>query len=149
MNSLGLRLVSTLALTCCASSCTHVPLASAEEDASAKTFETRPEWCGMYVFREGSLGGSTELELTLDGYPIGSTAGGDYLFTWLKPGSHTLASRTDEDMSLSFQAKADSHVFIRQEGEMGYWTFASRLTLVSADEGQRAVRGCVRVQTGY
>ena len=103
----------------------------------------------MYVYREGSLGGSTELELTLDGYPIGRTGGGDYLFTWLRPGPHTLASRTDEDMSLSFQAKAGSLVFIRQEGEMGYWTFASRLTLVGAEEGQRAVLGCLRVQTGY
>jgi len=141
--------IATLVLGLCASSCTHVPLASAEEDASAKTFETRPEWCGMYVFREGSLGGSTELELTLDGYLIGATAGGDYLFTWLRPGKHTLASRTDEDMALSFQAKAGGLVFIRQEGEMGYWTFASRLTLVSAEEGQRAVLGCLRVQTGY
>ena len=75
MQHLALRLLPAIFLGLVSSACTHVPLASTEDDASAKTFETRPGACGLYVFREGSRGGSTELELVLDGCPFGSTGG--------------------------------------------------------------------------
>ncbi len=144
----GLRLLPAIVLAVGASACTHVPLASAEDDAQAKTFETRPDMCGLYVYRPGSHGGAMELELLLDGRPFGRTDGGDFLFAWVTPGTHTLASRADEDMQLTVTAKAGSLVFVRQEGEMGYWAFASKLTLVSEAEGKHAVRGSERVQTG-
>jgi hypothetical protein len=101
-----------------------------------------PNLCGLYIFREGS-GGSMELELVLDLFPLSRTIGGDYLFTWVEPGTHARLAGTDEDMALSFKAQANSLVFVRQEA-MGSWTIASQLTLVSSDESQRAVRGCVR-----
>ncbi len=141
--ALSPRFLSALALAFLASACTHVPLASAEDDARAKSFETRPDLCALYVFREGARGGSLELELVLDGHPFGRTGGGDYLFGWVTPGSHTLESRGDPDMQLDFRAKAGGLLFVRQEGEMGYWTFASKLTLVGEAEGQRAVLACM------
>lgn len=145
----GSKLVTALAFALLSSACTHVPLASAEEDAAAKTFETRQNMCGLYVYRPGSGGGSMELELLLDGHPFGMTAGGDYLFSWVTPGKHWLESRGDDTMQLAFTAKAGSLVFVRQEGEMGYWAFASKMTIVKEDEGKREVMVKDRVQNGY
>ena len=143
------RALATLALALVASACTHVPLASVEEDAAAKTFETRPDLCGLYVFRSGTHGGGMELELLLDGHPFGRTDGGDYIFAWVQPGPHSLASRGDDDMQLNLTAKAGTLVFVRQEGEMGYWAFASKLTRVNEDEGKASVLRCERVATGF
>jgi hypothetical protein len=138
-----------LALAALAGACTHVPRASMEDDARAKSFETRPEYGGLYVYREGPDGAALELELTLDGRPLGRTSGGDYLFTWVQPGPHTLASRADQDLQLSFEAAAGALVFVRQEGVMGYWTMASKLVRVGEEEGRRAVLGCVRAASGF
>ena len=143
------RAPAALALALVAGACTHIPLASVEDDAAAKSFETRPDMCGLYVFRPGTHGGGMELELLLDGRPFGRTDGGDYIFGWVVPGPHTLASRDDDDMRLSFTAKAGGLVFVRQEGEMGYWVFASKLTLVNEAEGKQAVLGSDRVATGF
>jgi hypothetical protein len=143
------RAFAALALACVASACMHIPLASVEEDAAAKSFETRPDLCGVYVFRPGSHGGGMELELLLDGHPFGRTDGGDYIFAWVHPGTHSLASRGDDDMRLNFSANAGTLVFVRQEGEMGYWAFASKLTLVGEDEGKSSVMRCERVATGF
>jgi len=138
-----------LALAALAGACTYVPRASAEDDARAKRFETRPDSCGLYVYREGQDGGSMELELTLDGRPIGRTSGGDFLFVWISPGSHTLASRGDENLQLSFEAGAGELVFVRQEGALGNWVIASKLVRVDENEGRRAVAGCVRAASGF
>ena len=140
---------ATLTLALLASSCTYVPRASPEEDARAKTFATRPDLCGVYVYREGSDGGSTELEVLLDGRLLGRSSGGDYLFTWVQPGSHTLESRSDGDMQISFQAAAGGLVFVRHEGTMGYWTIASKFTRIPEEEGRRAVQKCVLVESGF
>ena len=144
-----MRFLSAIVLAVLASACTHIPLASPEEDAQAKSFETRPDWCGLYVYRPGTHGGGMELELLLDGHPFGRTDGGDYIFTWVQPGKHVLASREDDDMQLQFTAKADALLFIRQEGEMGYWAFASKLTLVGEDEGRQNVLKSDRVPAGF
>jgi hypothetical protein len=144
-----MRLPVLLLLAALAGACTHVPRASAEDDARAKSFETRPDYCGLYVYREGPDGSAVELELTLDGRPLGRTSGGDFLFTWVQPGPHTLASRADEDLQLSFEAAAGALVFVRQEGVMGYWTLASKLVRVADEEGRRAVLGCVRAASGF
>jgi len=142
------RALLALALAFGTSACTHIPLASVEDDALAKSFETRPDMCGLYVYRPGSHGGGLELELLLDGRPFGRTDGGDYIFAWVQAGTHSLASRGDDDMQLNFSAKPGTLVFVRQEGEMGYWAFASKLTLVNEDEGKSSVLRCERVATG-
>ena len=142
------HIAPALLLLCVSSACSHIPLASIEEDAAAKTFETRPDMCGLYVYRPGTHGGGLELELLLDGHPFGETDGGDFLFSWVTPGKHSLESRGDDDMRLAFTAGAGTLVFVRQEGEMGYWAFASKMTLVNEDEGKREVLAKHRVQTG-
>lgn len=147
LRHLQLALLLVLAALPCA--CTYVPRASAEDDARAKRFETRPDACGLYVYREGADGGAIELELTLDGRPIGRTSGGDYLFNWVTPGSHKLASRGDENLQLSFEAAAGELIFVRQEGTLGNWVVASKLVRVTEEEGRRVVAGCVRAAAGF
>ena len=142
MKLLGLRLATAFALACGASACLDIPKASVEDDARAKTFETRPDKCGLYVFRNGSGASNVELALELDGGELGSTGPQTFLFTWVQPGKHTVSSQTDEEVRVKFVAKAGTLVYVRQESEMGYLHFESKLQLVSEAEGQNGVRQC-------
>lgn len=145
MKSLALRLLPALALVCGASSCVNVPKASSEDDARAKTFATRPGMCGLYVYRNESIGSTVELELELDGLEFGSTGSRNYLFTWLRPGKHTLAPHTDPDAELVIDAKAGTLVYVWQETRLGYWSADSKLEIVSEAVGQQGVRECALV----
>jgi hypothetical protein len=147
MNTKPLLLVSVLALTCLSSSCQHIPLALPADDTQAKTFETRANACGLYVYREDHALWNAELELELDGIEFGATGPGNYLFTWLPPGKHDLESHTDRDMRLNFVAKAGTLLFVRQTVAVGYWLADSKLDLVEPAVGQKGVRDCTRVLT--
>jgi hypothetical protein len=139
-------IVLALALACGASSCVVVPKASAEADAQAKSFETRPDMCGLYVYRTETLGNTVELELELDYVEFGATGSKNFLFAWLEPGRHTLASRTEQDSPLAIEAKAGTLVFVRQAARMGYWSAASKLQVVSEAEGRKGVLECALVE---
>ena len=147
MNSNAMPLVSILALVCLSSSCQHIPLALPADDTQAKTFGTRADACGLYVYRDDHAAWNADLELELDGIEFGETGPGHYLFTWLPPGKHDLASHTDRDKRLPFVAKAGTLLFVRQTLAVGYWLADSKLDLVEATVGQKGVRACTRVQT--
>src|ERR1043165_401446 len=144
----GSRLVSALALALVASACLDIPKASVEHDAKAKTFETRPDKCGLYVYRNGSGASNVALPLEIDGVELGSTGPHTYLFIWLPAGKHTVSSQTDENVRVKFVAKPGTLVYVRQESEMGYLHFDSRLQLVTEPEGQEGVRQCVLAGLG-
>ena len=136
------RLVSALALALAASACLDIPKASVEDDTRAKAFETRPDRCGLYVFRNGTGASNVALPLDIDGVELGSTGPRTYLFIWLPAGKHTLSSHTDDNARVRFDAKPGTLVYVRQESEMGYWHFDSKLQLVGEAEGQKGVREC-------
>ena|SRR5690349_4985507 len=148
MKHLGSRLVCLLALACGASACLDIPKASVEDDARAKTFETRPDKCGLYVFRNGSGASNVALPIDIDGVELGSTGPQTYLFIWLPAGKHTVSSHTDENARVKFVAKAGTLVYVRQESEMGYLHFESKLQVVSEAEGQNGVRQCALAEMG-
>src|SRR5690242_12766992 len=106
MKHFELRLAAALALALGASACLDIPKASVEEDARAKTFETRPDKCGLYVFRNGSGASNVALPLELDGGELGATGPQTYLFAWVAPGKHTVSSHTDENVRVKFVAQA-------------------------------------------
>ena len=139
----SLRLLAALALALVSSACLDIPKASVEDDTQAKAFEARPDRCGLYVFRDGSGASNVALPLDLDGVELGSTGPRTYLFTWLPVGKHTISSHTDENARVRFLAKPGTLVYVRQESEMGFWHFESKLKLVSEAEGQKGVRQCL------
>jgi hypothetical protein len=138
----GLRLVSVLALALGASACLDVPKASVEDDARAKMFGTRSDQCGLYVYRNESSAGNVALPLDIDGVELGATGPHTYLFTWLTSGKHTLSSHTDENVRVQIVAKPGTLIYVRQESEMGFLHFDSKLQLVNEAEGQDGVRKC-------
>lgn len=134
--------LNLLPLALLASSCHSIPKADPKDDAQAKTFETRPDACGLYVYRNASFFSASGLELELDGDSLGPTGAGKFRLVWLEPGKHELISRSEEDSELEIEAKPGALLYVWQEVKYGTWTVSSVLHLVPEAQGQQAVRAC-------
>ena len=62
------------------------------------------------------------------------------------PGKHVITSKSENDATLSLDAKAGFNYFIWQEVKMGMWTPRSKLHLVDEEKGKASVEGCKLVQ---
>jgi hypothetical protein len=142
MKSLALRLLPAIVLALVASSCASAPRASVQADKQAKTFETRPDQCGLYVYRNESLGAAVSLQLDLDGKRIGATSAKTFFFAWLEPGPHTLLSHGESKSELAIDAQAGKLLFVWQEVKWGFMTAGSKLHLVPEAEGKQGVLEC-------
>jgi len=120
-----LCLVLVLLLT----GCSAIPLASREEDQTAKEFRTLPNSGVIYVFRDQVFVGSAiAATLFVDGKLIGGINDHNFRTVEVTPGQHqlTATSNTGVVASLPIEAKTS-------------WP---RLMLVTSDEGKKQVRKC-------
>ena len=129
-----LCLVLVLLLT----GCSAIPLASREEDQTAKEFRTLPNSGVIYVFRDQVFVGSAiAATLFVDGKLIGGINDHNFRTVEVTPGQHqlTATSNTGVVASLPIEAKAGDLYFVRA-------TSWPRLMLVTSDEGKKQVRKC-------
>ena len=138
-----MRRLALLALVGLSSACHSIPKADAQADAQAKTFETRADWCGVYIFRSESYYPSSALELELDGDELGPTAPGTFRLQWLGSGQHELVSRSENEADLVIDAKPGTLIYVWQEVKMGSWTPSSIFHIVDEAKGQAGVRSCL------
>ncbi len=124
------------------SSCASVPRASVEADKKAKTFETLPEKCGLYVYRNESLGGAVSMQVMLDGKSLGATGAQTYLFAWIEPGEHKLLSKAEHDSQLTLDARAGELLFVWQEVKWGFMSAGCQLHLMGLNGGKAGVLEC-------
>ncbi len=134
--------VFTGLLTACAS----VPMASLEEDASAKKFEVSPDQSRIYVYRNESFGGAVKIPVTLDGKMMGQTAAKTYFMWDVAPGEHTVSCVGENVMELKLNARPGSSHFVWQEMKMGMWSAGCALHEVDAATGQEAVMSTKLIQ---
>ncbi len=125
-----------------ASSCASVPKASVQADTQAKAFATRTDKCGLYVYRNESLGAAARMDVMLDEKPFGATAAKTFLFTWLEPGEHKLLSKAEHDSTLHLDAKAGQLVFVWQEVKWGFISAGCLLHAMDEAAGKAGVREC-------
>lgn len=134
-------LAALLALTAFVSGCASVNLADAEADAQRKTFAApAADKAGIYVYRNETMGAAVKMPVVLDGQLIGETASKTYFYKEVAPGKHTVESLTEgKENKLEVETKGGTLTYIWQEVKMGMWAAASKLHLVSAEEGQKGV----------
>src|SRR5512145_1989756 len=98
----AILVITLLGLTGCGS----VPLAPQEQDAASKQFKLPSKnMAGIYVYRNGSYGGSAKKLVKIDDVIIGQTVQDTYFHREVKPGTHVIATNSEfGDNTLSFNA---------------------------------------------
>ncbi len=124
-----------------ATGCASVDMADASQDAQRKTFTAPVDKAGIYVYRNENFGAAIKMPVTVDGQVIGRTAANTYLYKEVTPGKHKLESLTEgSENKLEVDVQAGTLTYIWQEVKMGMWAAASKLHLVSPEQGQKGVR---------
>src|SRR6266436_3427422 len=77
-------------------SCAIVPHSNPNEDAAAKTFQTKPKVANLYIYRGRNLiGFAVGWSVVLDGRNLAVLARGTYVLAEVEPGQHILSSVQD------------------------------------------------------
>jgi len=138
----ALSVATTLFLTACAS----VPMATPEADTAAKAYKTNPAKANLYIYRNESMGAAVKMPILLDNVSVGDTAAKTYIFRQIDPGTHVITSKTENDASLSVDAKAGANLFVWQEVKMGAFSARSQLHLVDESTGKSGVEESKLIQ---
>ena len=139
---LGAFLVATSVMAGCVS----VPMATPEQDASAKTFRVQPGKSNIYVYRNESMGGAVKMEVDLDGKQVGTTAAKTYLLLTVNPGKHTLVSHAEGNSNLVVDTQPGKNHFVWQEVKMGALFAGSKLQPVDEQTGKAGVGECQLIE---
>jgi hypothetical protein len=135
-------LLATLLLTL-GVGCASVPMASTQEDLWTKQNLRAPPGRSLIVlYRNESFGAAVKMPVMLDGRVAGQTAARVYFVWEVSPGTHQLASLTENTARLSLQADPGWTYFVWQEVKMGTWQAGSALHLVDEQTGRQAVAEC-------
>jgi hypothetical protein len=133
-----------------ASGCASVQMASAEQDAAAKSFAVKPGKANIYVYRNENFGAAIKMPVAVDGRLVGDTAAKTYLVLEVAPGPHTVVSKTENDASVTLIAAAGRNYFLWQEVKMGLVAARSNLQEVDEATGKAGVAECKLIQSpGY
>lgn len=136
-------LMWTLVLTLLAG-CAAVPMASVDEDASAKRFEPKPGRASIYLYRNETFGGAVAITVSLDGKVMGRT-GAQTFFLWdVAPGRHEIVSHSENTSKITIDAKEGRNHYVWQEVKMGMWQPGSLLQEVGEEQGRKGVLECKR-----
>jgi hypothetical protein len=124
--------------------CAAVPMASVDEDASAKLFQVKPGKSNIYLYRNETFGAAVAMTVSLDGKVMGRT-GPQTFFLWeVDPGPHVIASHTENLSRITIDAKEGRNHYVWQEVKMGMWQPGSLLQEVKEGEGRKSVLECKR-----
>src|SRR6516165_8197863 len=126
----------------------QVPLASPEEDALAKTYQTNPSKAGIYIYRNDRVV-AYKVPVLLDNVWVGDNTSKTYIFRQVDAGTHIITSRTENDPTLYLDVKAGHNYFVWQEVKNGITLTpprVSQLHLVGEAIGKAGVAECDLVQ---
>ena len=127
-------------VTMCLVGCASVPMGDAKKDAELKSFSTKPDVAGLYIYRNESFGAAIKMDVEVDGKPIGQTAAKTYFYKEVSPGKHTVTSKSENTDSIDVDTVAGKLYYIWQEVKMGLLYARTKLTLVSEEEGKKGVQ---------
>ena len=137
------RNVVLLALTLSAlAGCASVDLASADNDASAKTFGAVPGKAVLYVVQDGGYSPYQAMfQILVDGRPLGSLAGYTYHRTVVEPGTHSIiATSAENERAVQVSLVPGSVNFVGVDSSIG-WRYmrVGNLRQLTEADGRKAV----------
>lgn len=126
--------------------CASVPMASQQEDITAKKYEVPAGKSNIYIYRNESFGGAIKMPVVIDDKIAGDTAAKTFILKTVEPGKHTIISKTENDAMLEISTDSDKNYYVWQEVKMGVWSARSKLHLVDEVTGQKGVSQCKLVK---
>lgn len=129
-----------------AGGCATVQMASDEADAAAKSFAVKPGKANIYVYRNETMGAAMKMPVALDGRLVGDTGAKTYLRLEVDPGSHAVASKTENDSTVTLNTVAGRNYFLWQEVKMGLMSARSQLQEVDEPTGKTGVAECKLIE---
>ncbi len=138
-----------LALVVLLSGCASVPMASLEDDAQAKRFTAKADKSNIYVYRNENFGSAIAMTVSLDGKVAGQSGPQTYFVWEVAPGSHEIASHTENVSTLKLTTEAGKSYYVWQEVKMGMWMAGSLLQQVDEETGRKGVLECKRAQSAF
>ena len=119
--------------------CASVPMGDAKKDAELKSFTSKPDVAGLFIYRNESIGAAIRMDVEVDGKPVGQTAAKTYFYKEVAPGRHTVTSKSENTDTIEVDTMAGKRYYIWQEVKMGLLYARTKLTLVSEEEGKKGV----------
>ncbi len=142
---IGLLLAMVVLVTGCAS----VPMASLEDDTKGKLFSVKPDKSSIYVYRNENFGGAISMTVSLNGRVAGQSGPQTYFLWEVDPGSHEIASHTENVSTLKLATEAGKAYYVWQEVKMGAFMARSLLQQVDEETGRKGVLECKRAQSAF
>jgi hypothetical protein len=135
-----------LTLIALLAACAATPLASNENDADAKRFETAANAAIIYLYRPTGYGGHGVSTLWVDGKLVGETLPGTFFRIAVRPGRNRVTAGGGDMGRIDIDTKADGVYFIETQvaGETQSES-ATTFRAVAADVGKSTVQGCCRM----
>ena len=130
------------------SGCASVPMASDAADGAAKTFSVRPGFSNIYVYRNQSFGSAVAMTVAVDGVVVGTTAADTYVVVEVRPGAHTVQSKSEDESSIRITAGPGQNYFVYQEVTMGRFRARSLLHAVDEKQARDDLEECRLVERG-
>lgn len=119
--------------------CATAPMAPAENDSKAKTFETLPGKATLYVYRNERFGAAISMDVAINGKTIGQTASKTFFKFDLAPGDYRIDSKAENTSTLQLSLDAEKNYFVWQEVKMGIVYARSKLQLMDEEKGKQGV----------
>ena len=138
-----------LGLVVLLSGCASVPMASLEDDTQAKRFAVKADKSNIYLYRNESFGGAIPMSVSLDGKVAGQTGPQTYFLWEVEPGSHEVASHSENVSSLKLNTEPGKAYYVWQEVKMGLWMARSLLQQTDEETGRKGVQECKRAQSAF
>lgn len=121
------------------SGCASVPMASLEQDATAKDFSTQPNKASVFIYRNENYGAAVPVTVSVNGKTLGQTAAMTYFRLNVAPGKYTINSHAEDVSVLGLDVDAGKNYFVWQEIKMGMWSARSKLQQVDEIKGRAGV----------
>ena len=124
--------------------CASVPTQDERLTQQAKQFNEPSEGnAGLYIYRDGVLGGSLKKSLYLDDQCLGETAPKTFFYTEL-PAGKTYKVSTESEFSnndMTLETIAGQKYYLQQYMKMGVFVGGANLREVDEAKAQKAIQG--------
>lgn len=142
-------LATTLLLSLTLVGCASVPMATTQDDVTAKRFSPSPDMSGIYIYRNEYFGAAIKMPVVLDGRQLGKTVAHSYLYKEVPPGKHIITADGENTDMLKVVTQPGQNVFIHQQVKMGFAVGRSGMKVVDAAEGKAGVLECKLIESQY
>lgn len=98
----------------------------------------------VYVVRPSKFGGIVKFDVFVDGKEdaseVGYNRGKKFIYFFVKPGQHTIFSKSENTAEIAINGKAGETIFIKQDASVGAVLIRNSLQIITETEGKYYIK---------